>query len=194
MSRLLWWIIWSVVLNLEWGMSFWVVGSGQVHQRHAHQAEITDYLGHSCSLWYTRKELNILGLARDFTKAYMCISRKCSIPASKAECAAVSYGASLPWCAPEQILHEPCSSATDVYALGSVLWELCTGELPTRLRQFRPPKVPEEAPSEIAELFARCHSKDPQHRPTAAEAHAIILESRQSSEMTSVSVNHIVRS
>ena len=126
-------------------------------------------------------------------QSYCCIQTTKVLYCPTTFCAAVSYGASLPWCAPEQILHEPCTSATDMYAFGSVLWELITGELPTQQRQFRPPAVPEEAPAEIAALFARCHHANPRERPTAVEAHAIVLDSRQSTEMASVCVSHLMR-
>ena len=36
--------------------------------------------------------------------------------------------------APEMLLGERCSQKVDVFALGVIIWELCTGESPTRGR------------------------------------------------------------
>ena len=82
----------------------------------------------------------------------------------------------MPWCAPEQLRGEPCSKATDVFALGTVVWELCTGQAPTLLRNHRRP-TEEEAPAEIADLIAACHAMKPSDRPLIAAMHDIILGS-----------------
>ena len=86
------------------------------------------------------------------------------------------YGVSFPWCAPEQIIGDPCSKATDIFALGTVIWELCTGEAPTMQRSYRRP-TEEEAPAEIADLIAACHAAKPCERPPISTVHDIILGS-----------------
>jgi len=57
-----------------------------------------------------------------------------------------AYSASFPWCAPEQLEGDPCTPATDIFAFGSILWELLTGDAPNRSRRFRTILVPEKAP------------------------------------------------
>jgi tRNA A-37 threonylcarbamoyl transferase component Bud32 len=79
---------------------------------------------------------------------------------------------------PEQLMGEPATPAADVYALALLGFELLTGERPytadtpeamaaAHLRQ--PPRYLLDllpgAPVPLAELFARCLSKDPHHRP-----------------------------
>jgi serine/threonine protein kinase len=64
-----------------------------------------------------------------------------------------SYHASLPWCAPEQLLGNPCTPATDIFAMGVIMWELCT------------------------HLIRRCMVFEPANRPCASEVHDIIMAS-----------------
>ena len=46
--------------------------------------------------------------------------------------------------APEMLMGEDPTPAADIYSLGIVLWELCTGELPRRGQRRVP--APHEAP------------------------------------------------
>lgn len=61
------------------------------------------------------------------------------------------------------------TKACDVYSFGVVLWEIVTGEVPPRDRQFRPPRVPEDCPQVVADLMWRCLNSEPQARPVAFE-------------------------
>ena len=81
-------------------------------------------------------------------------------------------GASYMWAAPEQLIGEPCTTASDIYALGVVIWELCTGEQP-RGRQCRPLQ-PEEAPQPVRDLIPRCRSPIMSSRPSIAEVYRIV--------------------
>lgn len=57
-------------------------------------------------------------------------------------------------------------------SFGTVLWEICTGEVPTRghLRDI----TPAEAPAEVAKLVHRCLDRDISKRPTMQEAFSIL--------------------
>ena len=48
-----------------------------------------------------------------------------------------SYSGSLFWASPEHLHGQSCSPATDIWSLGVILWEICTGEQPLR-RVTRP--------------------------------------------------------
>lgn len=84
----------------------------------------------------------------------------------------VGVGASYMWAAPEQLIGEPCSIASDIFALGVVIWELCTGEQPHG-RQCRP-LHPTEAPPPINELITRCRALNPAIRPSITEVYQVV--------------------
>jgi len=85
-----------------------------------------------------------------------------------------------PYMAPEQWLEEDVSSATDVWALGMILYELLAGEHPLAgmpgltmaMRVTRKPFAPldeEGLPSQLAQTVARCMDRDPRRRPAISE-------------------------
>jgi hypothetical protein len=83
---------------------------------------------------------------------------------------------------PEQLLAEPVTPKSDIYALGLLGYELLTGQgpyvahgpsemvaahlrhVPRRLRELRP-----DVPPDLEVLLLRCLAKDPHERPTADE-------------------------
>jgi serine/threonine-protein kinase len=87
---------------------------------------------------------------------------------------------------PEQIDDKPCTPQTDFYALGTILYELLSGQAPflggdamrvffQKLHQVPPPLIrrwsmPEPAPPALTTLVDRMLARDPDQRPrTSAE-------------------------
>ncbi|GIJ56547.1 hypothetical protein Vau01_040630 [Virgisporangium aurantiacum] len=80
--------------------------------------------------------------------------------------------------APERLDGTPAEPATDVYALGAVLFEMVDGEPPYPVDTWEeyasarttPPKpLPADLPPEFRDLVDRCLSDDPRRRPAATD-------------------------
>ena len=86
------------------------------------------------------------------------------------------------YAAPEQIRREPISTATDVFALGAVLYELLSGEPPfakattteheleSAILHAEPKALPRSVPRDLARIVAMAMRKEPQARYSSAEA------------------------
>ncbi|WP_432832038.1 serine/threonine-protein kinase [Dactylosporangium sp. CA-092794] len=89
--------------------------------------------------------------------------------------------------APERLRGRPTTAATDVYALGMLLYraladrfpwpdELTTTGVLEAHRRVRPePLPPRLVPKPVAEAVARCLAKWPENRPSAAELQKMLL-------------------
>jgi predicted ATPase len=90
---------------------------------------------------------------------------------------------------PEQARTEPVDTATDVFSLGVVLYELATGQHPfaadselaalhaaTAEEPVPPARLNPEVPPALEGLALRMLAKDPRLRPTAAEVDAALTE------------------
>lgn len=87
----------------------------------------------------------------------------------------------LPYLAPELLAGGPATARSDLYALGLILHELCTGQVPRRASR-RPEDTPPRAPlgpevdPDFAALILRCLAVEPQERFASAEALCEALE------------------
>ncbi len=88
--------------------------------------------------------------------------------------------------APERAQGKPATAASDVYALGCVLYQLVTGRPPftgddptdvlsqhVRAEPALPSKTCSEVAGPVEDLLLRMLSKEPAHRPSAAEVVAL---------------------
>jgi serine/threonine protein kinase len=90
--------------------------------------------------------------------------------------------------APERFVGRPAAPATDVYALGILLYQCLTGTLPwpaytasdlvTAHRELPPAPLPPipGLPDDVAELCDQCLSKDPDERPSSLYAAVVLGE------------------
>jgi serine/threonine protein kinase len=84
------------------------------------------------------------------------------------------------WMAPEVLRNRKFQQASDIYSLGSVMWEIISGQLPfdgdsqVEIRQkilsgYRHPIPPYYKGSAIAALITRCWHEEPSRRPLGEE-------------------------
>jgi len=94
-----------------------------------------------------------IGMARVLNKSHLSI---------------ISGLGTFAWSAPEVLAGRRCTEKADIYSLGVVLWEICTGEAPNR-GDMRSLEAPEDCPQAIVDLYKQCVRESPEERPSALE-------------------------
>ncbi|PRW33326.1 serine threonine- kinase receptor R831 [Chlorella sorokiniana] len=79
------------------------------------------------------------------------------------------------WAAPEVLMGRGATEKSDVWSLGVIIWELCSGLRPRR-GQLTPLRVSEDCPAEVAALQVECVHSDPARRPSAAEIVQLLMQ------------------
>jgi serine/threonine protein kinase len=105
----------------------------------------------------------------------------------------------LAYLSPEQLRGETASPASDLYALGCMLFQLLTGTLPFRGTLIRamlrrtegaPPRIDEKVagvPKALADVVHRLMAREPDHRPTVSDVRAALgIDGRASSRSARV--------
>jgi hypothetical protein len=99
-----------------------------------------------------------IGMARVLNKSHLSI---------------ISGLGTFAWSAPEVLAGRRCTEKADIYSLGIVLWEICTGEAPAR-GDMRAIHAPDDCPQAIVDLYERCIKENPDDRPSALECLEIL--------------------
>src|SRR5262249_4600613 len=111
-----------------------------------------------------------------------------SVPGGKTTDPGTQVGTPL-YMSPEQARAAPVDTATDIFSLGLVLYELATGQHPFRADSevrvphaivtqapVPPPRLNPEVPTPLEALTQHMLAKDPRLRPTALEVEAALAE------------------
>ncbi len=134
----------------------------------------------------------------DFGLARLVTRQSVDMPTSSNVSIATPIGGTLSYMAPEVLKGEAPTIASDLWALGVVLYELASGHLPftgrtpfdltaSILRGSLPP-LPAHVPASLRMVIARCLGKEPHQRYAAAGEVSAALQAVQSDSSASISV------
>ncbi len=120
------------------------------------------------------------------------LARQSALPKESGEVDMIDQGVwgTPAYMAPEQWERRRCTGATDVWALGMMLFELCSNWLPYDLEASRSQMMAAvcskkpvdkvdryaDVPREVSELISRCLDKNPKKRPAADEVAVALRE------------------
>lgn len=91
----------------------------------------------------------------------------------------VTDGKNMPirWCAPEYLTEKRCSTASDVWSFGILMWEMANpGKLPyenysnhhelvTKIKAGCTPTIPRMYPKDVQKIMKTCWYREPEKRP-----------------------------
>ena len=131
------------------------------------------------------------GLARFYSDGELADATRSNESATKAS----AVVGTLPYVAPEILRGEQASERSDIWSLGIVLFEMCTGNRPFRgntgfeltsgiLREPLPP-LPLQLPAGLRTVIERCLEKEPGHRYQRSSEVSAALEAVQAQPGTS---------
>jgi serine/threonine-protein kinase len=138
------------------------------------------------------KPANVMLTERGAKVVDFGISAIAGDPAERADLAGGELLGTPAYLAPERLDGAPPAPATDVYALGLLLYKMLSGRLPWdadtpakmlsahRFRKPQPLPAIDGLPRPVADLCLRCLAKTPAERPTASEVAAELHRAAQS--------------
>lgn len=93
---------------------------------------------------------------------------------------------------PESYQDQPYTAASDIYCLGTLMWQLVTGTSPQGKASEKPDELREEFPPVMPEKFQRiirhCWKLDPRGRPSASQIYKLLGKCQEEMRTSRLSV------